>query len=261
MGIHRTWASGLEPFMGPPAGRARSPRAWPPSAGGRRIFSPTRGPKPVSRDFLGSLSARPSAIFHIREPCALNTIGNIIGLAVTAGHRLLTRTREQEPMGRSRRTRTREPPRGAHSTPARAIMAGLLQTRNARTGGWVDGANARTPTPEARHEPGESGLIEAIGRPAPPPPPRRGDLSWGYASGSRDCWAGGPPDHNPPPEEGLMLTRERPLLASLGCRWLWLPSLARRALYPSHPPLPSRGGFRGLWAAQLSGKPAASHQQ
>jgi hypothetical protein len=37
------------------------------------------------------------------------------------------------------------------------------------------------------------------------------------------------PDHNPPPEEGLMLTRERPLSSSL----------ARRALYPSHPPLPS----------------------
>jgi hypothetical protein len=48
-----------------------------------------------------------------------------------------------------------------------------------------------------------------------------------------------------------MLARERPLLSSL----------ARRALYPSHPPLPSRDGFRGLWAARLSGKPAASHRQ
>jgi len=203
------------------------------------------------------------AIFHIREPCALNTIGNIIGLAVTAGHRLLTRTREQEPMGRSRRTRTREPPGGAHSTPARAIMAGLLQTRNARTGGWVDGANARTPTPEARHEPGESEIAEARRPASPTPPPRRGSLL-GYASGSRDCWAGGPQSivlPNPPLEEGLMLTRERPLLASLGCRWSWLPSLVCRALYPSHPPLPSRGGFRGLWAARLSGKPAASHRQ
>jgi hypothetical protein len=60
-------------------------------------------------------------------------------------------------MGRPRRTRTREPPRGAQPSPARAIMAGLLQTRNARAGGWVDGADARTPTPEARHGPGRVG--------------------------------------------------------------------------------------------------------
>jgi hypothetical protein len=156
MGIHRTWASGLEPFMGPPVGRASAPRAWPPSAGGQGIFSPKR-PEARLPGLLGGLSARSSAIFHIREPCALNTIGNIIGLAVIAGHRLLTRTREQEPMGRSRRTRTREPPGGAQPSPARAIMAGLLQTRNARTGGWADGADARTPTPEARHGPGRVG--------------------------------------------------------------------------------------------------------
>jgi hypothetical protein len=43
-----------------------------------------------------------------------------------------------------------------------------------------------------------------------------------------------------------MLARERPLLSSL----------ARRALYPSHPPLPSRDGFRGLWTAGAMGGPA-----
>jgi len=85
MGIHRTWASGLEPFMGPPVGRARSPRAWPPiivGAGG--CFPPreTRNPSPGT---FGRLVSALLAIFHIREPCALNTISNIIGLAVTAG--------------------------------------------------------------------------------------------------------------------------------------------------------------------------------
>ena len=117
VGIHRTWASGLEPFMGPPVGRARSPPGLGPHecrGPGDTLPQKTRGPPPKD---LGGLSARSSAIFHIRELHVLNTIGNIIGLAVAAGHRLLTRTREQEPMGRSRRTRTREPPRGAQPSP------------------------------------------------------------------------------------------------------------------------------------------------
>jgi hypothetical protein len=43
VGIHRTWASGLEPFTGPPAGRARSPRALAPIiVEGRGILSPKR---------------------------------------------------------------------------------------------------------------------------------------------------------------------------------------------------------------------------
>ena len=92
----------------------------------------------------------------------------------------------------------------------------------------MDGADARTPTPEARHEPGESGLIEAIGRPAPPLPPEEG-LSSGVCLRQSGLLGRRTPDHNPPPEEGLMLTRERPLSSSL----------ARRALHPSHPPLPS----------------------
>jgi hypothetical protein len=157
VGIHRTWASRLEPFMGPPVGRARSPLGLGPhNCRGPEDTLPqkARGPPPGT---LGGLSACSSAIFHIRELHVLNTISNIIGFAVAAGHRLLTRTREQEPMGRPRRTRTREPPGGAQSSPARAIMAGLLQTRNARAGGWVDGADARTPTPEARHGPGRVG--------------------------------------------------------------------------------------------------------
>jgi hypothetical protein len=125
----------------------------------------------------------------------------------------------------------------------------------------VDGADARTPTPEARHGLGESEIAEAHCPASPTPSPQKRRPLLGYASGSPGLLGRRTPDHNPPPEEGLMLTRERPLLASLGCRWFWLPSLARRALYPSHPPLPSRGGFRGLWAARLSGKPAASHRQ
>jgi len=157
VGIHRTWASGLEPFMGPPVGRARSPPGLAPICRGPEDILPHERSETRLPGLLGSLSACSSAIFHIHEPCALNTISNIIGFAVAAGHRPLTRTREQEPMGRSRRTRTREPPGGAQPSPARAIMAGLLQTRNARTGGWVDGADARTPTPEARHGPGRVG--------------------------------------------------------------------------------------------------------
>ena len=70
------------------------------------------------------MSARSPAIFHIRELRALNTISNIIGLAVAAGHRLLTRTREQEPMGRPRRTRTREPPGGLLARPTGGPMKG-----------------------------------------------------------------------------------------------------------------------------------------
>jgi hypothetical protein len=118
----------------------------------------------------------------------------------------------------------------------------------------VDGANARTPTPEARHEPGESEIAEAR-RPASPTPSPQKRLSPGVCLRQSGLLGRRTPDHNPPPEEGLMLTRERPLI---GLAWL---SLVCRALYPSHPPLPSRDGFRGLWAARLSGKPAASHQQ
>jgi hypothetical protein len=65
MGIHRTWASGLEPFMGPPAGRARSPQASAPTiVGGRRIFSPkkTRGPLPPKLGRLVSVFPAPSVI-------------------------------------------------------------------------------------------------------------------------------------------------------------------------------------------------------
>jgi hypothetical protein len=51
MGIHRTWVSGLEPFIDPPAGRARSPPGWPPED-----ILPPKDPKPAPRS-LGGLSA------------------------------------------------------------------------------------------------------------------------------------------------------------------------------------------------------------
>jgi hypothetical protein len=64
MGIHRTWASRLEPFMGPPVGRARSPRASAPIiVGGQGILSP-KDPRPASRD-LGGLSANFLTALHI----------------------------------------------------------------------------------------------------------------------------------------------------------------------------------------------------
>ena len=145
------------------------------------------------------------AIFHIREPCALNTISNIIGLAVAAGHR--------PPDANARAGAHGAPEADANARAARrrptlarpGLMAGLLQTRNARAGGWVDGADARTPTPEARHGLGESEIAEGRRLPPPPLPPRRGSLL-GSASGSWDGWAGGPQRIvilNPPLEERL----------------------------------------------------------
>jgi hypothetical protein len=143
-------------------------------------------------------------------------------------------------MGRSRRTRTREPPGGAHSTPARAIMAGLLQTRNARTGGWADGANARTPTPEARHEPGESEIAEARRPASPTPPPRRGDLSWGMPPAARIV---GPEDPRPQPSSrgGANVGSRAPLIGLAGSPGS-LP-------LPSTPPLPG-------WLQGVMGGPA-----
>jgi hypothetical protein len=261
MGIHRTWASGLEPFMGPPVGRASAPRAWPPSAGGQGIFSPKR-PEARLPGLLGGLSARSSAIFHIREPCALNTISNIIGLAVTAGHRPLTRTREQEPMGRPRRTRTREPPGGAQPSPAQDSWPGSSrrETRELEDG-WMARTRAHPPRRLAMAR-GESEIAEAHCPASPTPSPQK-RLSPGVGL-RQPGWLGRrTPAHSPPQSSsgGGANVDSRILWALLGCRWFWLPSLVCRALYPSHPPLPSRGGFRGLWAAQLSGKPAASHRQ
>ena len=145
------------------------------------------------------------AIFHIRELHVLNTIGNIIGLAVTAGHRPLTRTREQEPMGRLRRTRTREPPGGAQPSPAQAIMAGLLQTRTRELeDGWMARTRAHPPRRRAMAWASRRSLRVVVSLPHPLPP-RRGALL-GSASGSWDGWAGGPQRIvllNPPLEEGL----------------------------------------------------------
>ena len=83
--------------------------------------------------------------------------------------------------------------------------------------------------------------LKRVVRPAPPLPPEEG-FSPGVCLQQSGLLGRRTPDHNPPPEEGLMLTRERPLLASLGCRWFWLPSLVCRALYPS-PPEVASGGY------------------
>ena len=186
MGIHRTWASGLEPFMGPPAGRARSPPGLGPhNCRGPGDTLPHERPETRLPGLLGGLSARSSAIFHIHELRALNTISNIIGLAVTAGHRLLTRTREQEPMGRPRRTRTREPPGGAQSSPAQDSWPGSSrrETRELEDG-WMARTRAHPPRRLATAR-GESEITEARRPASPTPSPRRGSLL-GYASGSRD---------------------------------------------------------------------------
>jgi hypothetical protein len=87
-------------------------------------------------------------------------------------------------------------------------------------------------------------------RPAPPLPPEEA-LSWGMPPAVRIV---GPEDPRPQPSSrgGANVDSRAPLI---GLRWL-----AGLSTPPIHP-LPSRGGFRGLWAARLSGKPAASHRQ
>jgi len=175
------------------------------------------------------------AIFHIRELHVLNTIGNIIGLAVAAGHRLLTRTRE--------------PPGGAQPSPAQDSWPGSSrrETRELEDG-WMARTRAHPPRRLAMSRASRRSL-KLVVRPAPPLPPEEA-LSWSMPPAVRIV---GPEDPRPQPSSrgGANVDSRAPLSASL----------ARRALYPSHPPLPSRGGFRGLWAARLSGKPAASHQQ
>jgi hypothetical protein len=202
MGIHRTWASGLEPFMGPPVGRARSPPGLAPIIVGAGGYSPpreTRNPPPGT---FGRPVSALLAIFHIREPCALNTISNIIGFAVAAGHRLLTRTREQEPMGRLRRTRTREPPGGAQSSPAQDSWPGSSrrETRELEDG-WMARTRAHPPRRLATAR-GESEITEAHCPASPTPSPQKRAYLLGCASGSRDGWAGGPQVQVPPVLEG-----------------------------------------------------------
>jgi len=86
------------------------------------------------------------------------------------------------------------------------------------------------------------GSSKLIVRPAPPLPPEEA-LSWGMPPAVRIV---GPEDPRPQsPSRGG---------ANVGSRALLSASLVCRALYPSHPPLPSWGGFRGLWAARLSGE-------
>jgi hypothetical protein len=146
---------------------------------GARGCSPPKKARNPSPGTFGRLVSALLAIFHIHELRALNTIGNIIGLAVTAGHRLLTRTREQEPMGRSRRTRTREPPGGAHSTPAQDSWPGSSrrETRELEDG-WVARTRAHPPRRLATAR-GESEVTEAHCPASPTPPPRRGLIFWG----------------------------------------------------------------------------------
>ena len=105
--------------------------------------------------------------------------------------------------------------------------------------------------------------LKLVVRPAPPLPPEE-ETSPRVCLRQSGLLGRRTPEHSPPQSSsggGAHVDSRAPLLASLGCRWLWLASLVCRALCPSHPPLPSRGGFRGLWAARLSGKPAASHRQ
>ena len=185
---------------------------------------------------MGGLSARSSAIFHIREPCALNTISNIIGLAVAAGHRPLTRTREQEPMGRLRRTRTREPPGGAQPSPARGSWPGSSrrETRELEDG-WMARTRAHPPRRLAMSRASRRSL-KLVVRPAPPLPPEEA-LSWGMPPAVRiELLGRRTPDHNPPPEEGLMLARERPYCPR------WLAGLSTPPIHPS-PPGVASGGY------------------
>ena len=239
--------------MGPPVGRARSPRASAPICRGPGDTLPqkTRGPPP--RD-LGGLSARSSAIFHIREPCALNTIGNIIGLAVIAGHRPLTRTREQEPMGRSRRTRTREPPGGAQPSPAQDSWPGSSRRERAswRMGGWRGRAHTH---PGGSPWPGASRRsLKLIVRPAPPLPPEE-ETSPRVCLRQSGLLGRRTPEHSPPQSSsggGANVDSRAPLIVLAGSPGS-LP-------LPSTPPLPGwlQGAMGGPAVGEARRQPPAA---
>jgi len=239
--------------MGPPVGRARSPPGLGPhNCRGPGDTLPQKRPEARPRSF-----GRPVNGLQHHQPTSLDHRGwrpqDRQGLAVAAGHRPLTRTREQEPMGRPRRTRTREPPGGAQPSPAQGSWPGSSRRE---TRELEDGRMART----RAHPPRRLAMSRAsrsssklIVRPAPPLPPEEG-FSPGVCLRQPGLLGRRTPVHSPPQSSsrgGANVDSRAPLLSSL----------ARRALYPSHPPLPSQDGFRGLWAARLSGKPAASHRQ
>jgi hypothetical protein len=99
---------------------------------------------------------------------------------------------------------------------------------------------------------GESEIAEARRPASPTPPPRRGSLL-GYASGSPGLLGRRTPDHNPPPEEGLMLARERPYWPR------WLAGLSTPPIHPS-PPGVASGGY-GRPGCRGSPPPATSNNQ
>jgi hypothetical protein len=131
----------------------------------------------------------------------------------------------------------------------------------------VDGADARTPTPEARHEPGESEIAEARRPASPTPPPRRGSLSWGMPPAVRiELLGRRTPEHSLPPiflrRRGLMLTRGYygPCLdvVGLGCP-RWFAGLSTPPIHPS-PPEVASGGY-GRPGCRGSPPPATSNNQ
>ena len=103
----------------------------------------------------------------------------------------------------------------------------------------MDGADARTPTPEARHGLGESEIAEAR-RPASPTPPPEEALSWGMPPAAGIV---GPEDPRPQPSSrgGANVDSRAPLIGFTGSPGS-LP-------LPSTPPLPG-------WLQGAMGGPA-----
>jgi hypothetical protein len=180
------------------------------------------------------------------------------GLAVAAGHRLLTRTREQEPMGRPRRTRTREPPGGAQPSPARAHGRAPPDAKRAswRMGGWRGRAHTH---PGGSPWPGESEIAEAHCPASPTPPPRRGDLSWGMPPAVGIV---GPEDPRPQPSSrgGANVDSRAPLIGLLGCRLAGFAGLPGSLPLPSTPPLPGwlQGAMGGPAVGEARRQPPAA---
>jgi len=115
----------------------------------------------------------------------------------------------------------------------------------------VDGANARTPTPEARHGLGESEITEARRPASPTPPPRRGPLSWGMPPAVGIV---GPEDPRPQPSSrgGANVGSRAPLIGFAGSPGS-LP-------LPSTPPLPGwlQGAMGGPAVGEARRQPPAA---
>jgi hypothetical protein len=174
--------------MGPPVGRARSPRAGPHNCQGPGDPLPQR-PEAAPRS-LGGLSARFSESFTSVNSVFLTPLANVVGLTVlvssrlseprcNSGHRPAQRGRTPGGLWGARDGRGRTPARRRpfHARPV--VIVGATLSADARLGGRRRHADARASRPEAHHEPGESEVAEAHCPASPTPLPPEEETSPG----------------------------------------------------------------------------------